>query len=452
VSAALDVGSEIGQYRIEDLLGQGGMGVVFRARHVTLDRIVAVKVLGPWLQGNRWAKERFLRESRLAAELEHPNIVTVYDAGEDQGYVYIALRLVDGVELHDELEHGPLEPGRALRVLDQIASALDAAHAAGLVHRDVKPGNILLEGDRAFLTDFGLTRRPEADEDLTRAGEFMGTLDWAAPEQIEPGSLGPPTDVYALGCVLFTTLTGRLPYPGDSPAAAVQAHLHAPAPKIAEQPALQPVIDRALAKAPEDRFQSAGELMDAAHAALGHPRDRGSGRAVAAAIAPARGRGPRLPWILAGVAAAFAAIAVVLVLVLGGAEEKESAALSTAEYEKAVLASDATLDRELQELEDRGGASGPLPVVLERHFAVRDAVRRNAQRLRELSPPAVVRRDHEVLVDGFGLLSEEVGDAIVAAQDGDRRALVRLDQRIEAGRTASVRQIQRAADRIGQAL
>jgi len=212
------------------------------------------------------------------------------------------------------------------------------------------------------------------------------------------------------------------------------------------------VIDRALAKAPEDRFQSAGELMDAAHPALGLPRDRDGGRAVAAAPAPARGRASRLPWILAGVAAAFAAIAVVLVLVLGGAEEKESAALSTAEYEKAVLASDATLDRELQELEDRGGASGALPVVIERHFAVRDAVRRNAQRLRELSPPAVVRRDHEVLVDGFGLLSEEVGDAIAAARDGDRRALVRLDQRIEAGRTASVRQIQRAADRIGQAL
>ncbi|HLM51223.1 MAG TPA: protein kinase [Solirubrobacteraceae bacterium] len=137
MSAALDVGSEIGQYRIEDLLGQGGMGVVFRARHVTLDRIVAVKVLGPWLQGNRRAKERFLRESRLAAELEHPNIVTVYDAGEDQGYVYIALRLVDGVELHDELEHGPLEPGRGPESArpDRLGARRRARRRAGAPRR-----------------------------------------------------------------------------------------------------------------------------------------------------------------------------------------------------------------------------------------------------------------------------------------------------------------------------
>ena len=273
----LDAGGEFLGYRIDGRIGEGGMGVVYRAHHEVLEREVALKVLAPWLEGNRRAKERFLRESRLAASLDHPAIVTIYDAGESDRVLYIAMQMVEGGDLHEEIERGgPLSVERTMLLVDQIAGGLDAAHDAGLVHRDVKPGNVLVRGDRAYLTDFGLTRRieDEGTSRLTQEGEFMGTLDWASPEQLEQADIGPPADVYALGCVMFACLTGHAPFEDDAPAKVLAAHLTEDPPKATKlRPDLpreiDAVIERAMAKDASERYGSAGELAVAARAALG---------------------------------------------------------------------------------------------------------------------------------------------------------------------------------------
>src|SRR3954452_1940091 len=184
MSARLGPGDQVAAYQIDEEVGQGGMGVVYEATHITLGRVVALKVLGGWLQGNRRSAERFLRESQLAAELDHPNVVTVYDAGETDGRLWIGMQYVDGEGLSDRIDRtgGALSLEDTLAILNQISSALDAAHDLGLVHRDVKPSNVLLQGEHAYLTDFGLMRRIEGGGDMTRDGEFMGTIEWAAPE------------------------------------------------------------------------------------------------------------------------------------------------------------------------------------------------------------------------------------------------------------------------------
>src|SRR4051794_25842206 len=257
------------------LLGRGGMGVVYQAQHVHLGRTVALKLLAPELSRSDDFRARFLRESRLAAELEHPGIVTVYDAGEVNGTLFIAMRFVRGTDLAATLvQRGPLPVDETLSILHQVATALDAAHESGLVHRDVKPANVMIEGQRVYLADFGLTKRASSDSmQLTQAGQFLGTVDYVAPEQIEGRPVDGRADQYALGCVLFECLTGSRPYPRDSQVAVIFAQLREPPPRPCElrpdlPAAIDMVIAKAMAKDPIERYSPCAELVAASVAAL----------------------------------------------------------------------------------------------------------------------------------------------------------------------------------------
>ena len=269
--------AHIGAYVLGEVVGRGGMGVVYRATHVHLGRDVALKLLAPELSDNDEFRSRFLRESRLAASLDHPNVITVYDAGDFNGTLYIAMRYVEGIDLAQLLrEQGPLEPLAAVSLLDQVAAALDAAHEHDLVHRDVKPANVMIASGRCYLTDFGLTKQATstaASLSLTRTGSFLGTLHYAAPEQIEGREITAQTDLYALGCVLHECLTGAPPFTKDSEVALLFAHLSEPPPPPSElrsdlPGAIDEVVAKALAKSPEGRYRTCGELMLAARAAL----------------------------------------------------------------------------------------------------------------------------------------------------------------------------------------
>jgi len=260
-------GTELAGYRIEVLIGRGGMGVVHRAHDLALDRDVALKLLAPQLADDVSFRERFLTESRLAASLEHPNVVPIHDAGEIDGQLYIAMRLVEGSDLKAILREGPLEPARAVRILEQVASALDAAHERGLVHRDVKPSNVLIdERDHAYLADFGLSRHLGDAATSPGSSKSLGTVDYAAPEQIRGEGVDGRTDVYALGCLLYECLTGEAPFRRGSDAATLYAHLEEPPPDL---PDLEQVLPKALAKEPAERYGTCGELIEDARDALG---------------------------------------------------------------------------------------------------------------------------------------------------------------------------------------
>jgi serine/threonine-protein kinase len=274
-------GTGFASYRIERTLGRGGMSVAYLAEHEWLQRKVALKVLAPQLAEDDRFRERFIRESRLAASLDHPNVIPIYEAGGTGGDLFIAMRYVEGSDLRTLLREGALDPARALAIVRQAAAALDAAHEQGLVHRDVKPGNVLLarartedEAEHVYLSDFGLTKRSASDSGVTGTGQFVGTLDYAAPEQFRGGAPDARTDVYSLGCVLFECLTGRPPFQADNDAALMYAHLQEPPPAVtAAEPGLPREIDRvvatAMAKAPADRYPSAGILAREASRALG---------------------------------------------------------------------------------------------------------------------------------------------------------------------------------------
>ena len=255
-------------YRIEDLLGRGGMGVVYRGYDVALERSVALKLLTPSLAEDREFRERFLVESRLAAALEHPNVVPIHDAGEADGQLYLAMRYVEGTDLKGLLQaEGPLEPARAIAICAQVAEALDAAHARGLVHRDVKPSNVLLdEREHAYLADFGLTRRLTDQAPGFEAGLSLGTPAYVAPEQIEGKEVDGRADQYSLACMLHQCLTGKPPFPRGSEAAVLYAHLE----EVPPAPAgLGSVIPRALSKDPADRYPSCRAFLADARTALG---------------------------------------------------------------------------------------------------------------------------------------------------------------------------------------
>jgi serine/threonine-protein kinase len=266
------IGTEVGGYRIVEALGRGGTSVVYRAEHVRLGRSAAVKLLTPAL-GEDDFRDRFIRESKLAASLDHPNIVPVFDAGEDDGLLYIAMACVDGSDLKTLLvQEGRLPLRRALRVVGQIASALDVAHAHGLVHRDVKPANVLVgAGDRALLSDFGVVKEL-ATAGTTRTGSFVGTIAYCAPEQIEGREIDARADQYALACVLYECLVGTPPFHRSSDVAILNAHLHASPPRLAKTapdlpPSLEPILAKALSKSPLDRYTSCGEFLAAAREA-----------------------------------------------------------------------------------------------------------------------------------------------------------------------------------------
>jgi streptogramin lyase/predicted Ser/Thr protein kinase len=284
-------GDVFADHRIEGVAGRGGMGVVYRAIELGLERIVALKVIAPVLAEEEDFRRRFVEESKSAASIEHPNVIPVYHAGERDGVLFIVMRYIDGPDLRALVRaEGRLDPERAAHIVAQIGGALDAAHRHALVHRDVKPANVLLDDeDHAYLTDFGLTKRSATTDGggLSRAGGWVGTLGYVAPEQIRGERIDARTDVYALGCVLVFALTGRAPYLRDTDEATLWAHLNAPPPTEDVPPAFEGVIARALAKDPSDRYPSAGDLGRAALRAAGR----------SATSIPERnvGRGPAAP-------------------------------------------------------------------------------------------------------------------------------------------------------------
>lgn len=268
------LGQQLGGYRVDSLIGAGGMSRVYRGYQMSLQRPVAIKVLAPGLAADTSYRDRFLHESRLAASIEHPNILPIYDAGESGGYLYLAMRLVDGIDLRRLLEReGALVPARALSFLTQAGLALDAAHARGLIHRDVKPANLLLEGEHLFLTDFGVAKVAGDQSGLTRIGMFVGTIDYASPEQIRQEQLDGRSDLYSLACVFYQCLTGIAPFDRPTDHAMAQAHLTEPPPPLRERrpelpAALDAVLATALAKDRDSRYRSGRFFADAARWAL----------------------------------------------------------------------------------------------------------------------------------------------------------------------------------------
>jgi serine/threonine protein kinase len=309
-------------YRIEELAARGGMGVVYRATQLALGRPVALKLISPEFADDPQFRERFQRESRLAASVDHPNVIPVYEAGETDGCLFISMRWVEGTDLNTMIKRGGgLDPERAAGIVSQIGAALDAAHGRGLLHRDVKPANVLVTagaGEHVYLTDFGLVKRMGGNARLTRSGELLGTVDYIAPEQIRGRAADRRSDVYSLGCVLFHCLTGAVPFEADDDVAKIYAHLNEPPPRPTEivpwlPPELDEVVARAMAKDPADRYRSAGELG-------------------AAALAAARPSAPERPTVATGrsspartrrraAAVALVALAIPAALLLGGAFE-----------------------------------------------------------------------------------------------------------------------------------
>jgi serine/threonine-protein kinase len=265
------IGTVLAGYRIEERIGRGGMSVVYRADHTRLKRKVALKLLAPEFAEDAAFRERFLRESELAASLDHPNVVPIYDAGEVDGLLYIAMRYVGGTDLKALLRRdGALSAEHAVGVAAQVAGALDAAHERGLIHRDVKPSNILVAGkEHCYLSDFGLSTSASDRSALADPRQVVGTIDYVAPEQIRGEEVGGSADVYSLACLLYECLTGKVPFPRASDVAVVYAHLEEPPPKTGLTAELDAVLERGMAKEPAGRWNSAGALVEAAAASLG---------------------------------------------------------------------------------------------------------------------------------------------------------------------------------------
>ena len=276
------VGDEFASYRVRSVLGRGGMSVVYQAENLRLSSVIALKVLAPELAADDVFRARFLEESRIAASLNHPNVIPIYDMGSQDDLLYIAMRYVSGTDMRQMIKkRGRILPANALFLVSQAARALDAAHRKGLVHRDVKPGNLLIERgsdeadpDHLYLADFGITKHAMSRSGLTSTGQFLGTIDYVAPEQIRGTSVTGQADQYSLGCVLYECLTGRVPFEKDLDAAVIWAHVEeTPAMPTILRPELPPGIDevfgRVLAKRPSERYGSCREFVEAVRVALG---------------------------------------------------------------------------------------------------------------------------------------------------------------------------------------
>ena len=275
IAGSFAAGARVGGYRLEQQLGHGGMAVVYLAHDERLDRLVALKIITPARAADEAFRKRFIRESRMAAAVDHPHIIPVFDAGDAGGLLYIAMRYVPGGDIRTVVRRdGPLRPGRAAAVIAQVASALDAAHAAGLVHRDVKPANMLVDvgasrSDHVYLADFGVSKMTlAASTDLTGEGQVLGTWDYVAPEQIEGRPADAWSDQYGLACAAFELLTGEPPFPREQAAAVLYAHLSEPPPPVGTRrddlpPGADQALARALAKAPADRYPSCQAFADA---------------------------------------------------------------------------------------------------------------------------------------------------------------------------------------------
>ncbi len=355
----LSLGSTIAGCRLDAVAGRGGMGVVYRATQLALDRTVAVKAIAPALAADADFRERFQRESHLAASIEHPNVIPVYEAGELDGTLYLIMRWVDGTDLHALLAtEGRLSPARAATLLRPVASALAAAHRRGLVHRDVKPANVLIAraeasgSEHVYLTDFGIARRADSTSGVTRTGVFMGTTDYTAPERVQGGKGTAASDIYAFGCMLFQALTGHVPFDRGTELARMAAHVYDQVPAASDEvpglpPAFDAIIATAMAKDPADRYRSADEIVLALEEALGPggvdaggvdaggveesapvaqtaPPPAAAPEPVAAPTPPRRHR--RVGALVAGLAAVVAVIAVVAATSGGGSSGKQPAA------------------------------------------------------------------------------------------------------------------------------
>ncbi len=356
------IGRVLGPYRVEALLGRGGMSIVYRARQTTLDRPVALKLLPPEFAGDPTLVARFLQEARSAAVLQHPHIIPIYDSGQAGGYYYIAMRYIEGLPLSRAIPEGGFPIERAVRIVEQLASALDYAHARGVVHRDVSAGNVMLEpGDRVTLMDFGIAQA-RASSRLTRAGVAVGTLEYLSPEQARGDPATPRSDVYSLAVLTFELLSGRLPFSAADDRGLLLQHLNAAPPPIRRlrqdvPAAMEAALLCCLAKDPGERYGSAGALAGALAASLGGERQRVDSaarttrpvpppdakatrqpsRAVAPPqqAAPKRYRRRRLPWWALGGAAA-------LVLALAGGRYAQQFSALTLPTGAAVPAAGAT--------------------------------------------------------------------------------------------------------------
>jgi streptogramin lyase/predicted Ser/Thr protein kinase len=305
VSADPRIGAELLGYRIESVLGRGGMSVVYLAEDLRLQRRVALKLLAPRLAEDDAFRDRFLRESQLAASLDHPNVVPIYAAGEAGDELYIAMRYVEGRDLKELLREGALDKERTVRICAQVAEALDFAHVRQLVHRDVKPSNVLLDAtEHVYLADFGLTKR--TDDARTIEPGLFGTIGYVAPEQIRGEDVDGRADVYALGCLLYECMSGAAPFRRGSDAATLYAHLEEEPPTL---PGLEQVLRKALAKEPDGRYATCGELIDHARRALG-------------IAAPHRNR---LPLAIALAGLAVIAAALIAVFFTGGSDSPQAA-------------------------------------------------------------------------------------------------------------------------------
>ena len=318
MKAAFGPGTTFSNYRVDSLLGRGGMGVVYLAHDESLERPVALKLIAPELLQDDEFRARFLREPKLAASLDHPNVIPIYEAGEQEGQLYLAMRYVKGTDLRAMLERdGRLSPERSIEILSQVASALDAAHERGLVHRDVKPANVLLdEAGHPYLTDFGITK--EAGGESTDTGQMVGTLDYLAPEQIRGEEVDGRTDCYALACVFYECLSGTPPFRRRTEAETLWAHVQGEPAPLRGRPELNSVLETALAKESDERYSSCGAFIEAAAEALGVEPPSTAARPLAARRKRLAGRTLVAGGLLLLVGAGAAAIAT-----LGGGEDDE---------------------------------------------------------------------------------------------------------------------------------
>ncbi|HEV7770418.1 MAG TPA: serine/threonine-protein kinase [Solirubrobacterales bacterium] len=458
-------GDEFAGYRIERRLGRGGMGVLYLALEPGLQRRVALKLIAPEAAADEVFAQRFAEESRIAASIEHPNVVPIYAAGEEDGVPFIAMRYVAGSDLGRRLaREGKLEPADAVALIAQVGNGLDAIHAAGLVHRDVKPANVLLsEGagaPHAYITDFGVARNVATNSGLTQTGRFVGTLDYVAPEQISGAAVDARVDVYALGCLLFKLLTGEVPFPRDGEAARLYAHLNDPPPApslyVPEvSMALDDVVVRAMSKQPDDRYPSAGDLGRAAKAALSGESVTIPERTVATGAAATRTAetvhlaaetvhlpkessvGRRRLALVGGLLALVALIAVAVVLAGGGdgddpasgnggktvsqASKKPTPKPPVETLGKAQLIAKADAIcaegqrryMEVRDLESEYSADIPYAEALARN------ARQRLRKLRELMPPPRLVDAYDKYVEAQKRVYATDKQALAAARNGD---------------------------------
>jgi protein kinase-like protein len=466
--AELAPGDQLAGYRIESVAGRGGMGVVYRAIDINLDRLVALKLISDELAQDDSFRVRFKRESRLAASIRHPNVITVFQAGEADGNLFIAMDYIDGTDLKALIaSRGVLEPHAAAHVVWQVAQALDAAHAKTLVHRDVKPANVLIADQRgeqhAYLTDFGLTKNVGSETGMTKTGAVVGTIDYMAPEQIAGGPVDARVDIYSLGCVLWEALTGRVPFERDSAVARMFAHAHDPPPSLSDArpglpPALDGVVARAMAKQPEDRYLSAGNLGDAALAAVEGRAIELSERSVAVgAAAPGHptvaaplaatvvsepdGSRRRSRRLLGAGAAAVAALGVALVLLLsgggdgGGGSGGNPKPLSKDAYQDAVIDASQDLTRGFvtvspnlpSDLSDPAEAQQAARSLTK----LRNTIDRFVGRLEAIEAPADIRSVHAQLIGMVKQMRSDVADAAAAASFGDNAVYKATPKQLE---------------------